>query len=136
MTRTVLLWHRDIPPEAGLGGDHFDWLLEPEAGGRLVAFRVWDRVDMPDCQGFEAERLGDHRREYLEYEGPVSGGRGRVERLSQGLCVRVDEGPDLIEAVCVFEGTGELEHHFFGRREVAGRWHFVCRTHPRGGELG
>ena len=28
--------------------------------------------------------LADHRREYLEYEGPVSGGRGNVTRIHQG----------------------------------------------------
>lgn len=31
-----------------------------------------------------AERLADHRLAYLEYEGPVSGGRGSVRRLDAG----------------------------------------------------
>ena len=31
-----------------------------------------------------AEQLPDHRRDYLEYEGPVSGGRGEVSRIEEG----------------------------------------------------
>jgi hypothetical protein len=31
-----------------------------------------------------AEPLGDHRRDYLEYEGPVSGQRGQVSRIDAG----------------------------------------------------
>jgi hypothetical protein len=32
----------------------------------------------------DADLLGDHRRDYLEYEGPVSGERGRVSRIDAG----------------------------------------------------
>jgi hypothetical protein len=32
-----------------------------------------------------AEPLDDHRLEYLEYEGPVSGDRGRVLRIDSGI---------------------------------------------------
>jgi hypothetical protein len=31
-----------------------------------------------------AEELGDHRLAYLEYEGPLSGDRGRVRRYDAG----------------------------------------------------
>jgi hypothetical protein len=31
-----------------------------------------------------AERLADHRLDYLKYEGPVSGDRGEVRRLDAG----------------------------------------------------
>jgi hypothetical protein len=41
----------------------------------------------------EVERLGDHRREYLEYEGPLSGERGRVTRIDAGSFVIIDESP-------------------------------------------
>jgi hypothetical protein len=39
----------------------------------------------------EAEALGDHRREYLEYEGPVSGERGQVTRIDSGDFETIDE---------------------------------------------
>lgn len=32
----------------------------------------------------EAEKLADHRKRYLDYEGPVSGGRGTVTRWTFG----------------------------------------------------
>jgi len=32
-----------------------------------------------------ARRIGDHRKAYLDYEGPVSGGRGDVRRVDAGL---------------------------------------------------
>jgi hypothetical protein len=36
-----------------------------------------------------AEQLGHHRKAYLEYEGTVSGDRGRVHRIDSGTyCVR------------------------------------------------
>jgi hypothetical protein len=40
-----------------------------------------------------AEKLADHRQDYLTFEGEISGGRGRVERVEQGIC-RVKRGAD------------------------------------------
>ncbi len=131
VTRTVLLWHSDIPPEAGLGGPHFDWLLEREHATKLIAFRLWDRPDSVQCTGFEAERLTDHRPEYLDYQGPVRGNRGRVERLAQGVCLSLAESPDRLEAACIFDATPHLSHSFFGQPAQGGRWQFVCRVLPR-----
>lgn len=81
--RAVLLRH--VVPD---GTEHFDWLFEraPGAGG-LLAFRVMERLDLADVAMFIAERIGDHRREYLAYEGPVSGNRGEVRRLAEGRSV-------------------------------------------------
>jgi len=31
-----------------------------------------------------AERIGDHRRAYLDYEGPSGGGRGKVSQADAG----------------------------------------------------
>ena len=31
-----------------------------------------------------AERIHDHRAHYLTYEGPLTGGRGRVDRVASG----------------------------------------------------
>jgi hypothetical protein len=59
---------------------HWDLMLE--AG---EALRTW-RLAAPPGPGVvtEATPLGDHRRLYLDYEGPVSGDRGRVSRWDQG----------------------------------------------------
>jgi hypothetical protein len=32
----------------------------------------------------EGKKIQDHRSQYLEYEGPISKGRGRIEKVDQG----------------------------------------------------
>jgi hypothetical protein len=73
MPRFVVLTH-----------DHpfLHWDLMLEQGGAL---RTWRLKKPPDAQGrIAAEALPDHRLAYLDYEGPVSGGRGTVERWDAG----------------------------------------------------
>jgi hypothetical protein len=73
MPRFVILEHDH--PEL-----HWDLMLE--AGGVL---RTW-RLAQPPTAGaaIKAVALGDHRLHYLDYEGPVSGGRGTVTRWDRG----------------------------------------------------
>jgi hypothetical protein len=73
MPRYVILEH-DHPTL------HYDLMLE--AGDVL---RTW-RLSAPptDSQRVEAEPSFDHRLHYLDYEGPVSGGRGQVRRWDAG----------------------------------------------------
>jgi hypothetical protein len=49
------------------------------------ALRTWRLLTEP-AMGADvpAEALPDHRRTYLDYEGPVSGGRGTVQRWDSG----------------------------------------------------
>jgi DNA polymerase Ligase (LigD) len=59
---------------------HWDLMLEYE--GHL---RTWRLAKPPDAGGpIEAQAIGDHRLAYLDYEGPVSGGRGHVKRWDTG----------------------------------------------------
>ncbi len=73
MPRFVILEH-----------DHpiLHWDLMLEAG---EALQTW-RFSAPPREGVAvgAERSFDHRLAYLEYEGPVSGGRGLVVRWDGG----------------------------------------------------
>ena len=57
----------------GHGPPHYDLLFETSPGSPLLTFRspVW-----PVTGEDAARRLPDHRPMYLDYEGPVSGGRG------------------------------------------------------------
>lgn len=71
MPRFVVLSH-DWPTP------HFDLLLE--AGGVLKAWRLFAEPLGPVA----AEPNFDHRLLYLEYEGPLSGDRGRVRRWDSG----------------------------------------------------
>jgi hypothetical protein len=98
MPRFVLLYHEC--PQGYDRASHWDLMLE--AGGSL---RTWALFELPkDWQAVQsftaslvticaaaseenfvgAELLGDHRREYLAYEGPLSGQRGRVTRIDAG----------------------------------------------------
>ena len=61
---------------------HWDLLLEQPGQEKL---RTW-RLAHPPKRGVSiaAERLPDHRRVYLTYEGPISGNRGEVVRWDWG----------------------------------------------------
>lgn len=76
---------------------HYDWMCEsPDPGAGLVTFRLPTEAMDPQrllvaWLGSEsgvldlvAERIDPHRRVYLDYEGPVSGGRGTVRRVAAG----------------------------------------------------
>ena len=73
MPRFVILAH-DWP------APHFDLMLE--VGGVLKSWRLLAEP-MPGVP-VPAEPNDDHRLEYLDYEGPVSGGRGVVRRVDWG----------------------------------------------------
>jgi hypothetical protein len=59
---------------------HWDLMLE--ANGVLRTWRLLAEPQ-PECI-IAAEPLPDHRLHYLDYEGPVSGGRGTVSRWDHG----------------------------------------------------
>ncbi len=117
-TRFVLLLHE------GFGAAHHDLMLD--TGGTLATWRL--RLDaagggpMPPSgaqrkslrsyagdEPIAAERIGDHRVTYLDYEGPIRGGRGEVRR--------VDGGEFLL--IAASESAWEVE--FFGAR-LRGRY--------------
>jgi hypothetical protein len=76
MPRYVILEH-DHPSL------HWDLLLERD--GILSSWRL--RVAPSMGEPFAAEESPPHRLLYLNYEGPVSGDRGRVTRWDGGNCV-------------------------------------------------
>jgi hypothetical protein len=90
---TVLLRHQahGLSP-AVPAGTHYDWLMGDPAdpGGRLWAARTeapsdaWERL-----RQWDLHELPPHRRIYLDFEGPLSGGRGIVARVDQGTATPV-----------------------------------------------
>ncbi len=71
-------------------------MIAQDSRGRdpLVTFRVGERIDqLPRGRRVEAERIADHRVEYLTYEGPLSGDRGTVTRLARGEVVSIEIEP-------------------------------------------
>lgn len=61
-------------------------MIAPSAEGAapLTTFRLADRPDGNDWKELVAIRLPDHRRLYLDYEGPISDNRGHVRRVRAG----------------------------------------------------
>lgn len=67
---------------ATVDGVHWDFLLDL-GDERLAAWRLAQHPgEQPGT--IAAERIGDHRRVYLEFEGEISGGRGVVRRIDRG----------------------------------------------------
>ena len=116
--RTVLLRHT-LPD----GTWHFDWMIDRDGEGPLVTFRVQDRLEFEEISAFAAQRIGDHRRVYLDFEGEVSGGRGRVERVAAGVVDRLSEGAE-IEVEVRFDG---VTRRWRGRCAGGDRWDFAAR---------
>jgi hypothetical protein len=77
--RYVVLYH-EMP---GANDRESHWDLMFEVGDVLATFAL----GRPPGESAEqiAEVLPDHRREYLDYEGPISGGRGSVSRWDEGI---------------------------------------------------
>lgn len=120
MNRFVLLEH--ALPAGAARGTHWDFMLE--AGGVL---RTWALDGLPVAQETVAAlQLADHRLDYLEYEGPVSGNRGSVKRIDCGEYVVLAESSEQLEIALL----GELLR---GRATLSTtsehqRWRFAFRT--------
>jgi hypothetical protein len=87
--RFVVLLHE------GYGERHWDLFLEVEGREKLMAWHVmrgpeeWARAAEGEIG---AKRIGDHRKLYMTYEGEVSGGRGTVKRVAEGMAVLAEAG--------------------------------------------
>jgi hypothetical protein len=78
MPRFVILRH-ETPP-GYLRPTHYDLMLEQ---GQVLW--TWAMDDLPESgKAVMAERLRDHRPDYLDLQGEVSGERGSVRRVDQG----------------------------------------------------
>ena len=108
MPRFVVLEH-DHP--------HLHWDLMLERGGALWTWRL---PRLPEAgTPLDADRLADHRLAYLDYEGPVSGGRGNVTRWDGGSFEWLEDAED--RKVVRLRG-GRLDGTFRLERSAAGEW--------------
>jgi hypothetical protein len=80
--RYVILRH-ELPPGIPRAS-HWDLMLESGPELPLLTW-AWDELPRAD-QSVMGLVLEPHRRDYLEYEGEISGGRGRVWRWDEGNC--------------------------------------------------
>ena len=103
MPRYVILEHDH--PEL-----HWDLMLEFEG-----ALKTWRLPAPPPEQPTTALALGDHRIEYLDYEGPVSGNRGTVKRWDAGTYDAMDS--EEVDAWTIelhgarWQGIVDFRHH-------------------------
>ena len=106
MPRFAILAHDSPVP-------HWDLFLE--AGPVLRSWRLLLPLDANTR--VPAEPAADHRLLYLDYEGPVSGGRGSVGRIDGGSFVWEADEPDR-QAVRLtgtrFTGRLDLRRHDAG----------------------
>lgn len=66
-------------------------MIETEGADTLLTWKIAKQDLDLFVRGavIKAERLTDHRKEYLVYEGPVSNNRGSVKIFDSGECVTV-----------------------------------------------
>jgi hypothetical protein len=83
-----------MPRFAVLAHDHPTphWDLFLEAGAVLRSWRL--PQSLPPGIPVAAEPAADHRLEYLDFEGPVSGDRGTVFRVDGGTFTWLVDEPD------------------------------------------
>jgi DNA ligase D-like protein (predicted 3'-phosphoesterase) len=81
--------HHTLPD----GDDHWDLMLE--AGEALWTWSLPHPPEEAARGAMAARHLGDHRLAYLDYEGEVSDGRGRVEIHDRGTYEWLGAGEEL-----------------------------------------
>ncbi len=115
MPRFVVLAHDHPQP-------HFDFMLE--VGEVLKTWRL-DAVPSALAQQ-SATSLPDHRLAYLDYEGPVSGNRGHVQRVDRGeyfLLHQSESQLDVSLAGAQFNGRARLSR-------IGEQWQFEWLANP------
>ncbi|HYO25605.1 MAG TPA: DNA polymerase ligase N-terminal domain-containing protein [Lacipirellulaceae bacterium] len=105
MPRYVLLRH-DCPPALG-APSHWDLMLEFR--GQLRTWRI-ESLPSRDGRSARALKLPDHRLAYLDYEGPLTGGRGAVTRVDTGELAWIEpEPPRLVAQLTAGALAGAME---------------------------
>jgi hypothetical protein len=93
--RYVILHHE------GIAEPHFDLMFETLPGSALA---TWRSPRWPVEAATLLQRLKDHRRVYLDFEGELSGHRGRVTRVATGEC-EVEIGENAVWTIGLLSGT-------------------------------
>ncbi len=82
----VVLRHEDRE------GTHYDLMID--LGVTLATWKCARPPETAQESPIACRRIGDHRRVYLEYEGPISGDRGKVRRHDRGTCEAMTPSAD------------------------------------------
>jgi len=110
--RFVILHHRLSE------GEHWDLMLEQ--GDVLLTWQLARPPVGPEVLPISARRIQDHRKEYLEYEGPIRGDRGFVRRFDGGRLCKLRWS----DQSCRAELAGVRLHGTFVLRRIGEQWEF------------
>jgi hypothetical protein len=109
----VILAHTDY------GEPHFDLMLDTGEALRTWQLEI-DAFDMSVHASQSAAQLPDHRRAYLDYEGPISRNRGAVRRVDAGTYeLNETEDGSLVLMLDSSRGSGTFQ---LISVPAAGRW--------------
>jgi hypothetical protein len=86
MKRRYVVQRHSVPD----GSVHYDFMVE--RGDKLATWKLDSPLPCPGT--VPGERTFDHRAIYLEFEGEISGGRGRVSIVEKGELVDREGDPD------------------------------------------
>jgi hypothetical protein len=75
----------------GIDQSHFDLMFETAPDSPLA---TWRASDWRPTGPLVVERLPDHRRDFLTFEGKLTGNRGEVRRVEEGTCRIERDGED------------------------------------------
>ena len=115
MPRFVILTH-DYPFL------HWDFMLERED-----CLTTWRLLQQPETDKvIVAERLADHRKMYLDYEGPVSNDRGEVRRWDGGQFQTLAESSDCVHVL--LEGERLRAEVVIENDLESNQWSFRARS--------
>ncbi|MBX7073233.1 MAG: hypothetical protein K1X71_08800 [Pirellulales bacterium] len=123
MSQFVVLRHE--MPTGDHRPSHWDLMLE-----RNGALWTWSLSELPTPVAWVvAQRIHDHRLDYLEYEGPISGDRGHVARYDRGSC-QIDACDNLSISARI---AGQHLRGQLRLEKFAGAWR--CRMLPAVGQV-
>lgn len=108
--RFVILRHDTGPGLDRTSQSHFDWMFQVD--DRL---KTWATATIDNFDGaitLDADQLADHRVAYLEYQGTLSGERGRVTRVRSGQFTVVENREDRFVAQLTWQSKGKSQVGF------------------------
>jgi hypothetical protein len=88
--------------------DHFDFMLEEDDS--LLTWRIEPHLfeDLKKGLAIESQQISSHRKEYLNYQGPISCGRGSVKLVDSGSCKKTG-GNSLFLSGKIFHGNLNIQ---------------------------
>jgi len=97
-------------------GEHWDLMLED--GEVLLTWQLVQEPTGAESLPIPARRISDHRKVYLDYEGPLSGDRGYVERFDRGPLTIIHRS----DGYYVVELAGDRLTGRFALRQAEAGW--------------